>query len=68
MNYALLFDVMTPKLDLWLKARVVLHNSDTCRVWNCDSVEEPLFGTYGEHYPHDLTVTIYFHHFNTLVS
>lgn len=32
MNYALLFDVMTPKLDLWLNARAVLHNSDTCRV------------------------------------
>ena len=64
MNYALLFDVMTSKLDLWLNAHAVLRNSDSYRVRNCDSVEEPLFSTCGEHCTHDLT--IYFHHYHTL--
>lgn len=64
MNYALLFDVMTSKLDLWLNAHAVLLNSDSYRVRNCDSVEEPLFSTCGEHCTHDLT--IYFHHYRTL--
>ena len=64
MNYALLFDVMTSKLDLWLNAHAVLLNSDSYRVRNCDSVEEPLFSTCGEHYAHELTV--YFHLLSSL--